>query len=166
MKITRHQLRRIIKEEKSRLLREFEVPHESQAFDEDNPDFQRGYDDALSGRRRRGGQTPEYSNGFEEGVADAEHGMVEVKYIREDKSEILFEQDHEMYAEDDELRELGEAIENLSHWSMETNRLMGRMAERYGELAANTTRARGVEQEVEELVNRYDQALDDIIRFR
>ena len=88
------------------------------------------------------------------------------RIIKEEKRKLLNEQYHEMYASDDELRELGEAIENLSHWSMETNRLMGRMAERYGELSANTTRARKVEKEAEELANRYDQALDDMIRFR
>ncbi len=89
------------------------------------------------------------------------------RIIKEEKIKLLSEQpDHEMYASDDELRELGEAIESLSHWSMETNRLMGRMAERYGELAAQTTTARRVEQDVEDLVNRYDQALDDMLRFR
>ncbi|HIF38307.1 MAG TPA: hypothetical protein EYQ69_03585 [Gemmatimonadetes bacterium] len=89
------------------------------------------------------------------------------RIIKEEKSKLLSEQhDHEMYASDNELRELGEAIESLTHWSMETNRLMDRMAERYGELAAQTTRARTVASEVEELTNRYDQALDDMLRFR
>jgi len=89
------------------------------------------------------------------------------RLIKEEKQKLLSEQPHhQMYDEDDELRELGEAIESLSHWSMETNRFMDRMAERYGELAAQTTRARTVANEVEELANRYDQALDDILRFR
>jgi len=88
------------------------------------------------------------------------------RIIKEEKQSLLSEQDHEMYASDDELRELGEAIENLSHWSMETNRFMDRMAERYGELAAQTTYARRVANEVEDLANRYDQALDDMLRFR
>jgi hypothetical protein len=71
-----------------------------------------------------------------------------------------------MYASDDELRELGEAIESLVHWTMETNVLMDRMAERYGELAAQTTTARRVANDVEALSDGYDQALDNMLRFR
>ena len=88
------------------------------------------------------------------------------KIIKEEKRKLLSEEYHEMYASDDELRELGESIEHLVHWTMETNLQMDRLSERYGELAANTTRAHRVAQEVEELANRYEQALDDMIRFR
>ena len=73
---------------------------------------------------------------------------------------------HEMYESDRELEELGEAIESLVHWTVETNMLMDRMAERYGELAASTTTTRRVANDVEELADNYDQALDDMIRFR
>jgi methyl-accepting chemotaxis protein len=86
--------------------------------------------------------------------------------IKEEKTKLLVEEYHEMYESDQELQELGEAIESLVHWTMETNILMDRMAERYGELAANTTRAQGVANAVEELANRFDQALDDMIRLR
>ena len=90
------------------------------------------------------------------------------RIIKEEKQKLLSEDiaDHEMYASDDELRELGEAIESLVHWTMETNLQMDRLSERYGELAANTTRAHRVAQEVEELADRYDQALDDMLRFK
>ena len=90
------------------------------------------------------------------------------RIIKEERRRLLSEDiaDHEMYASDDELRELGEAIESLVHWTMETNLLMDRMSERYGELAAQTTTARQVANSVEELADRYDQALDDMIRFR
>jgi hypothetical protein len=88
------------------------------------------------------------------------------RLIKEEKAKLLSEQDHEMYAEDDELRELGEAIENLSHWSMETNRLMDRMAERYGELVAKVTSTVQIANATEELANSFDAALDDIVRFR
>jgi len=90
------------------------------------------------------------------------------RIIKEEKVKLLSEDitDHEMYASDDELRELGEAIGQLVHWSVETNKLMDEMAMRYGELAASTTRIRGVAQGVEELADRYDQALDDMIRMR
>lgn len=88
------------------------------------------------------------------------------RIIREEKSKLLSEGYHEMYASDDELRELGEAIESLVHWTMETNVLMDRMAERYGELAAQTTTARRVANDVEALSDGYDQALDNMLRFR
>jgi len=163
MKITKRQLRRIIREAEG----------STKKYDDDS---------ALTGGQSK------LPDGLQKGIIDKtvedreEHEEEEReeknesrritkrqlrRIIKEEKIKLLSEQpDHEMYASDDELRELGEAIESLSHWSMETNRLMGRMAERYGELAANTTRTRGVEQDVEELVNRYDQALNDMIRFR
>lgn len=88
------------------------------------------------------------------------------RIIKEEKAKLLNEQYHEMYASDDELRELGEAIENLSHWSMETNTLVDRMASRYGELASQTTTARRIANDIENLANEYDRALDDMLRFR
>jgi hypothetical protein len=88
------------------------------------------------------------------------------KIIKEEKVKLLSEDitDHEMYASDDELRELGEAIENLVHWTVETNKLMDELAMRYGELAASTTRVRGVARGVEELADRFDQALDEMLK--
>jgi methyl-accepting chemotaxis protein len=88
------------------------------------------------------------------------------KIIREEKSKLLSEDitDHEMYQSDDELRSLGEAIENLVHWTVEANNQMDEMAMRYGELAANTTRARAVAEGVEELADRFDQALDEMLK--
>ena len=61
MRITKRQLRRIIREA---------VPHESQAFLEDHPDFQRGYDDAVSGNSPMAGATPEYQSGWEDGFEE------------------------------------------------------------------------------------------------
>jgi methyl-accepting chemotaxis protein len=88
------------------------------------------------------------------------------RIIKEEKSKLLSEDitDHEMYQSDDELRSLGEAIEKLVHWTVETNKRMDEMAMRYGELAANTTRARGVARGVEELADRFDQALDEMLK--
>ena len=90
------------------------------------------------------------------------------RIIKEEKVKLLSEDitDHEMYASDDELRELGEAIQKLVHWTVETNKLIEPLAMRYGELAANTTRASTVAKNVEELADRFDQALDDMLRFR
>jgi methyl-accepting chemotaxis protein len=90
------------------------------------------------------------------------------RIIKEEKQKLLSEDisNHEMYASDDELRKLGDAIESLVHWTVETNRQMDEMALRYGELAASTTRTVRIANEVEELADRYDQALDDMIRFR
>ena len=59
MKITKRQLRRII--------REYEVPHESRTFPEDHPDFQRGQDDAMMGYPAMDGATPEYMEGYYDG---------------------------------------------------------------------------------------------------
>jgi methyl-accepting chemotaxis protein len=88
------------------------------------------------------------------------------KIIQESKRKLISEEYHEMYASDDELRELGEAIDSLVHWTVETNRLMDEMAMRYGELASSTTHAVKIANDVEDLANDYDQALDNMLRFR
>ena len=89
------------------------------------------------------------------------------RIIKEEKAKILAEQPHhQMYEEDDELRQLGEIIENLVHYSMEGSRIMKDMGMRYGELAALGTNARTIEKLVEELADTFDQKLDDIVRFR
>tara|TARA_Y100000310_G_C20573396_1_gene759214 strand:- start:446 stop:943 length:498 start_codon:yes stop_codon:yes gene_type:complete len=165
MKITKRQLRRIIREEKSRLLREFEVPHESQAFAEDHPDWQSGYNDGSSGRARRDGQTPEYYSGFEEGLSDAYYDGTDHGYIGEQKQR-LSEQVHQMYQEDDELRQLGEIIENLMHYALEGSRIMDDMGMRYGELVGMGTDARIVKNSIRELADKFDMALDNIVRYR
>ena len=86
------------------------------------------------------------------------------RIIKEEKHKILSEQDHEMYASDDELRELGEAIDSLVHWTMETNLIMDRMAERYGELVSVTTGAVRIANEVEDLANNFDNALNNMLK--
>ena len=86
MKITKRQLRRIIKEA---------VPHERQAFLEDHPDFQRGYNDASAGRRRMPGATPEYASGYEEGLEDAYYDGSDYGYIKEEKQKLLNEIDYD-----------------------------------------------------------------------
>ena len=87
------------------------------------------------------------------------------RIIKEEKQKLLSEEYHEMYASDDELRELGEAIESLVHWTMETNLQMDRMAERYGELFTHTTIARRIAEDVENLADSYDQALDEMLEI-
>ena len=84
------------------------------------------------------------------------------RLIKEEKSKLLSEDitNHEMYASDDELRELGEAIESLVHWTVETNMIMDRMADRYEELDSTLTGVVRIANEVEDLANGYDQALD------
>jgi len=89
------------------------------------------------------------------------------RIIKEEKSKLLSEQrDHEMYASDDELRELGEAIESLVHWTVETNMIMDRIADRYEELDSTLTGVVRIANEVEDLANSYDQALEDMLRTR
>ena len=89
------------------------------------------------------------------------------RIIKEEKQRLLSEQPyHEMYDEDDELRQLGDYIDNLSHYSMEADRIMKDMGMRYGELAHLGTNARTIKKAVEALADKFDAALDDIMRFR
>ena len=89
------------------------------------------------------------------------------RIIREEKQKLLSEQvHHEMYEEDDELRQLGEIIDNLMHYSMEGSRIMDDMGMRYGELAALGTDTRTIKNLVREMADKFDQKLDDIVRFR
>ena len=91
------------------------------------------------------------------------------RIIKEEKAKVLAEQQHsqrQMYEEDDELRQLGEIIDNLMHYSMEGSRIMDDMGMRYGELAALGTNARTIKNSIREMTDKFDQALDDIVRFR
>jgi hypothetical protein len=97
------------------------------------------------------------------------------KIIKEEKSKILSEQtsrsaqnldDHEMYASDDELRVLGEAIGDLEHVAIRVTDLMSEMGLRYGELVALGTHARAVKNSAKELSDTYAVKLDDMLRFR
>ena len=89
------------------------------------------------------------------------------RIIKEEKQKLLSEQvHHEMYEEDDELRQLGEIIDNLMHYSMEGSRIMDDMGMRYGELAALGTDSRKIKNLVREMADKFDQKLDDIVRFR
>ncbi len=91
------------------------------------------------------------------------------RIIKEEKAKVLAEQQHsqrQMYEEDDELRQLGEIIDNLMHYSMEGSRIMDDMGMRYGELAALGTNARTIKNSIREMADKFDQKLDDIVRFR
>jgi hypothetical protein len=88
------------------------------------------------------------------------------RIIKEEKQKLLSEQPrHEMYDEDDELRQLGDYIEDLNHYSMEVDRIMKDMGMRYGELAALGTNARMIKNSIREMADKFDMALDDIVRF-
>ena len=90
------------------------------------------------------------------------------RIIKEEKAKVLAEQQHsqrQMYEKDGEIRELGEIIDNLMHYATEGSRIMDEMGMRYGELAALGTKAREVKDSVREMADRFDQALDDIVRF-
>jgi ElaB/YqjD/DUF883 family membrane-anchored ribosome-binding protein len=88
------------------------------------------------------------------------------RIIKEEKSKLLSEQDHEMYASDDELRELGDFIGDLKHYSSEVDAIMKEMGMRYGELAALGTDARTIKNSIQELQDKYASKLDDMLRFR
>ena len=74
--------------------------------------------------------------------------------------------DHEMYASDDELRELGDKISEMVVLSRQVEELMLDMGSRYGELTALGTNARGAKQSIKELEDKYASKLDDMLRFR
>ena len=88
------------------------------------------------------------------------------RIIKEEKAKLLSEQVHQMYQEDDELRQLGEIIENLMHYALEGSRIMDDMGMRYGELVGMGTDARIVKNSIRELADKFDMALDNIVRYR
>jgi len=88
------------------------------------------------------------------------------RIIREEKQKLLSEQEHQMYEEDDELRELGDFIGSLLHYSMEVDATMNDMGMRYGELVALGTDARMIKNSIRELADKFDKKLDDIVRFK
>ncbi len=87
------------------------------------------------------------------------------RIIKEEKQKLLAEQDHEMYASDDELRELGDVLAELVAVSTQAEALMNDMGHRYGELVALGTNARTIQKSIKELRAKYASKLDDIVRF-
>ena len=158
MKLTKTQLRRIIKEERSRLLREYEVPHERQAAIYDHPDYQRGYEDAAAGRPKTSAPTPEYVSGYSDGEVDAEEeGLILPRQL----AELI---DHEMYAKDDELRKLGDIITEMVAVGTQGEALVNDMGMRYGELAALGSYAKMTLKSTRELAEKFEANLDDLSR--
>ena len=88
------------------------------------------------------------------------------KIIQEEKAKILSEQDHEMYASDDELRELGDKISEMVVLSRQVEELMLDMGTRYGELVALGTNARVAKKTIKDIEDKYASKLDDMLRFR
>jgi K+/H+ antiporter YhaU regulatory subunit KhtT len=88
------------------------------------------------------------------------------RIIKEEKAKALAEQDHEMYASDDELRALGDVLAELLAVSTQAEALMNDMGYRYGELVALGTNARTIKKSIQELQTKYDSKLDDMIRFK
>jgi hypothetical protein len=74
MKITKRQLRRIIKEEKAKLLREDEwQPEDSRSEDDkewEDREYTRGYEDALDYIPMADNATDTYDAGYEDGILD------------------------------------------------------------------------------------------------
>ena len=87
------------------------------------------------------------------------------RIIKEEKQKLLAEQDHEMYASDDELRKLGDVLAELVAVSTQAEALMNDMGHRYGELVALGTNARTIQKSIKELRAKYASKLDDIVRF-
>ena len=84
------------------------------------------------------------------------------RIIKEEKQKLLSEQDHEMYAKDDDLRALGDVLSELVAVSTQMETLMNDMGYRYGELTALGTNARTVQKSVKELATTYASKLDDL----
>jgi len=88
------------------------------------------------------------------------------RIIKEEKAKLLSEiADHEMYARDDELRELGDKISEMVVLSRQVEELMLDMGSRYGELVSLGTNAREAKKSIKELEDKYASKLDDIVRF-
>ena len=90
------------------------------------------------------------------------------RIIKEERQKLLSEVGHdafEMYAKDDELRELGDKISEMVVLSRQVEELMLDMGSRYGELVSLGTNARGSKTLIKELEDKYHTKLDDIVRF-
>ena len=88
------------------------------------------------------------------------------RIIKEEKRKIISEQnEHQMYARDDELRELGDTISQMVVLSRQVELLMSNMGSRYGELVALGTDARTARRAVQGLEDKYASKLDDVLRF-
>jgi hypothetical protein len=84
------------------------------------------------------------------------------RIIKEEKQKLLSEQDHEIYAKDDDLRKLGDTLSEMVAVSTQMEALMNDMGYRYGELTALGTSARMVQKSVKELAAKYASKLDDL----
>ena len=72
------------------------------------------------------------------------------------------EQDHEMFAKDDELKELGSYISDLNRVAGLVTKRMKEMAGRYGQLSATTTYAVRTANAAAEVSRRFNIALDEM----
>tara|TARA_Y100000034_G_C6863959_1_gene393519 strand:- start:933 stop:1235 length:303 start_codon:yes stop_codon:yes gene_type:complete len=90
------------------------------------------------------------------------------RIIQEEKSKLLSESEQESaweFTDNDELRQLGMAISEMVVQSREVELLMHDMGMHYGELVALGTNARTIKNLVKELEDKYNNKLDDILRF-
>ena len=86
------------------------------------------------------------------------------RIIKEEKRKLLNEGTNftvDIFSSDDLY---GLLVDSLVHWTMETNLIMDRMAERYGELVSVTTGAVRIANEVEDLANNFDNALNNMLK--
>jgi len=91
--------------------------------------------------------------------------------IKEEKAKLLSEQpeqpeqpEHEMYAADQELRKLGQAIEDLAGLANKVAVRMNKMSMKYGELSAVPTYTKRVTNTVEEVSTRFSTALSEMLK--
>ena len=100
------------------------------------------------------------------------------RIIKEEKARLLSEQSHAVetfgdieqeraweYSGDDELRELGMAIDRLREDADDVHGLMSGQGYNHGELVALATDTRAILQSISELADKFNQKLDDIERF-
>jgi len=103
---------------------------------------------------------------YDEQTKDEDDDMRDNRDVNETSLHSLLEvADHEMYAKDDELRELGGFINDMMHISSEVSAIMDEMGMRYGELAALGTDAKALKKLVDAMDVKYASKLDDIVRF-
>jgi hypothetical protein len=69
-----------------------------------------------------------------------------------------------MYDADQELRELGQAIEDLTYIANDVAVRMNEMSMRYGELSAVPTYTKRVANTVEEVSTRFSTALSEMLK--
>jgi hypothetical protein len=91
------------------------------------------------------------------------------RLIKEEKAKLLAEEERERaweYSDDDEIRQLGMAVDGILDETSSIYTVTESMGTRYGELTALITHARALKQAATDFANKFDRALDNLSKSK